>query len=81
MLALGHSYKIINAEVGAFQGTKYLSYPRENASISSAPDVDIGSTKVEVPYSLDQTPLSISHHSRIVAAPLEVLNKTVATLE
>ena len=47
MLDLGHSYKIINAEVSAFRGTKYLSYPRENASISSAPDVDIGSITVE----------------------------------
>ena len=32
-------------------------------------------------YSLDQMPLSISRHSRIVAAPPEVLNEIVATLE
>ena len=34
-----------------------------------------------LPYSLDQTLLSISRHSRIVAAPLEVLNEIVAALE
>jgi hypothetical protein len=34
-----------------------------------------------IPYSLDQTPLSISRRSRIIAAPLEVLNKIVAALE
>ena len=28
-----------------------------------------------IPYSLDQTPLSISHHSQIVAVPPDVLNK------
>ena len=44
LVDLDNSYKIINAEVSAFRGTKYLSYPRENASISSAPDVDVGST-------------------------------------
>ena len=33
------------------------------------------------PYSLDQTLLSISRRSGIVATPLEVLNETVATLE
>jgi len=32
-------------------------------------------------YLLDQTPLSISLHSRIVAAPLDVLNEIVATLK
>ena len=31
--------------------------------------------------SLDQTPLSISHYSWIVAAPLDVPNKIVAALE
>ena len=31
-----------------------------------------------IPYSLNQTPLSISGHSRIVAAPLEVINEIVA---
>jgi hypothetical protein len=43
LLDLDHSYKITNAEVSAFRDTKYLSYPRENASISdsSTPDVDI----------------------------------------
>ena len=46
MLHLGHSYKINNAEASAFRGTKYLSYPKENASISSAPDVDTESTTV-----------------------------------
>ena len=35
----------------------------------------------KVPYSLDQTPLSISRRSRIVAAPPEVLNEIVAALE
>jgi len=34
-----------------------------------------------IPYSLDQTPLSISRHSRIVATPLDVLNEIVAALE
>ena len=34
-----------------------------------------------IPYSLDQTPLSISRRSRIVAAPPEVLNEIVAALE
>ena len=37
--------------------------------------------KVYIPYSLDQTPLSISRRSRIVAAPPEVLNEIVAALE
>ena len=32
-------------------------------------------------YLLDQTPLSISHRSRIVAAPPDVLNEIVAALE
>ena len=35
----------------------------------------------QLPYSLDQTPLSISGRSRIVAAPPEVLNEIVAALE
>ena len=34
-----------------------------------------------IPYSLDQTPLSISGHSRIVAAPPEVMNEIVAALK
>ena len=34
-----------------------------------------------LPYSLDQTPLLISRRSRIVAAPPEVLNEIIATLE
>ena len=34
-----------------------------------------------LPYLLDQTPLSISRRSRIVAAPPEVLNEIVAALE
>ena len=34
-----------------------------------------------MPYSLDQTPLSISSHSQIEAAPPDVLNEIVATLE
>ena len=32
-------------------------------------------------YLLNQTPLSISHHSLIVATPLDVLNEIVAALE
>ena len=43
---MGHSYKLINAEVSVFRGAKYLSYPRENASILPVPDVDTGSTQV-----------------------------------
>ena len=35
----------------------------------------------DISYSLDQTPLSISHRSRIVASPPDVLNKIVAALE
>jgi len=38
-------------------------------------------SQIELPYSLDQTPLSISCRSRIVAAPLDVLNEIVTTLE
>ena len=34
-----------------------------------------------LPYLLDQTPLSISRRSRIVAAPPDVLNEIVAALE
>ena len=34
-----------------------------------------------VPYLLDQTPLSISRRSRVVAAPLDVLKEMVAALE
>ena len=34
-----------------------------------------------VPYLLDQTPLSISRRSRIVAAPPDVLSEIVAALE
>jgi hypothetical protein len=34
-----------------------------------------------IPYSLDQTPLSISRRSRIIATPPEVLNEIVAALE
>ena len=37
--------------------------------------------RMQVPYSLDQMLLLISRHSRIVAAPPEVLNKMVAALE
>ena len=33
------------------------------------------------PYLLDQTPLSISRRSRIVAAPPDMLNEIVATHE
>ena len=39
------------------------------------------SFKKYMPYLLDQTPLSISRRSRIVAAPLDVLKEMVATLE
>lgn len=46
-LVMGHSYKLINAKVSVFRGAKYLSYPRENASILPAPDVDTGSTQVD----------------------------------
>ena len=35
----------------------------------------------QLPYSLDQTPLSISRRSRIVAAPPDVLKEIVAALE
>ena len=42
---------------------------------------DIDYYDYNVPYSLDQTPLSISRRSRIVATPPEVLNEIVATLE
>jgi len=38
-------------------------------------------SQTEFLYSLDQMPLSTSHRSRIVAAPLDVLNKIVAALE
>ena len=34
-----------------------------------------------IPYLLDQTPFSISHRSRIIAAPPDVLNEIVAALE
>ena len=34
-----------------------------------------------IPYLLDQTPLSISRFSPIVAAPLDVLNEIVTALE
>ena len=34
-----------------------------------------------IPYSLDQTPLSISCRSRIVTAPQAALNEIVAALE
>ena len=40
-----------------------------------------GTPCMYVPYSLDQTPLSISCRSRIVAASPEVLNEIVAALE
>ena len=33
------------------------------------------------PYLLDQSPLSISHHSRIEAAPPDARKETVAALE
>ena len=36
---------------------------------------------VDIPYLLDQTPLSISRRSRIVAAPPDVLNEIVAALK
>ena len=38
-------------------------------------------SQIELPYSLDQTPLSISRHSWIVVAPSDVLNEIVAALE
>ena len=34
-----------------------------------------------IPYLLDQTPLSISRRSQIVAAPQDVLNEIVAALK
>ena len=37
--------------------------------------------RMKLPYLLDQTPLSISHRSRIVAAHPDVLNEIVAALE
>ena len=37
--------------------------------------------KIRVLYLLDQTPLLINCRSRIVAAPLEVLNEIVAALK
>lgn len=36
---------------------------------------------ISIPYSLDQTLLLISRHSRIVATPSDVLNEIVAALE
>jgi len=36
---------------------------------------------MQLPYLLDQMLLSISRRSRIVAAPLDVLNEIVAALE
>ena len=44
-------------------------------------DMQRGSHILAVPYLLDQTPLLISHCSRIVAAPPDILNKIVAALE
>ena len=41
---------------------------------------DLGDT-VDIPYLLDQTPLSISSRSRIVATPPDELNEIVAALE
>jgi len=35
----------------------------------------------KIPYSLDHTLLPISHHSRIVAAPPDMLNEIAAALE
>ena len=35
----------------------------------------------QVPNSLDQTLLLISHRSQVVATPLEVMNEIVAALE
>ena len=36
---------------------------------------------ISIPYSLDQTLLLISRHSRIVTTPSDVLNEIVAALE
>ena len=38
-------------------------------------------TITQLPYFRDQTPPSISRHPRIIAAPLDVLNKIDATLQ
>ena len=35
----------------------------------------------KIPYSLDETPLSISHRSQIVASSPDVLNEIAATLK
>ena len=43
--------------------------------------VSVTASSVEVPYLLNQTLLSISRRSRIVAAHPEVLNEIVAALE
>ena len=41
----------------------------------------ISTDKGEIPYSLNQTPLSISRRSRIEAAPPDTLKEIVAALE
>jgi len=37
--------------------------------------------QVNALYTLDQTPLPIYHHSRVVAAPPDVLNKILVALK
>ena len=50
-------------------------------NFSVYPLLDLNFAQLNIPYLLDQTPLSISRRSRIVAAPPDVLNEIFATLE
>ena len=72
----------LQANDGATGATKYQVSPMPtNYSHFSSQGNYYGYTCVDLPYLLDQTPLSISRRSQIVAAPPDALNEIVATPE